>query len=121
MKTLQEFLTESNTNPKKRKTILTEASKPAFGSDSDYSYAIKVDALDRNDFYTQIWGRQLSDIRKIEAWVKTAKRADIDTKHKASLATVKAWVKDNKPREFYAKWKKDSTWYKDDGVEIFYK
>lgn len=121
MKTLTQFLTETNTTPKKRKNILTEASKASIGSDADHSYAVKIDALDRNDFYTQIWGRQISDIRKVEEWKKTAKSASVYAKHKPTLASVKQWVKEHNPKEFYAKWKKDSTWYKDDVVDIFYK
>ena len=31
------------------------------------------------------------------------------------------WVKENKPSEFFASWEKDSSSYKDDSVEIFFK
>jgi hypothetical protein len=37
------------------------------------------------------------------------------------MAVVKDWIKTNKPKEFYAVWKMDTSHFKDDVVEIFYK
>jgi len=36
------------------------------------------------------------------------------------MPSVKKWVKEMNLSEFYAMWKKDSSSYKDDSVEIFY-
>ena len=36
------------------------------------------------------------------------------------MTAVKEWVKENKPSEFYALWEKESSFYKDDSVEIFF-
>lgn len=48
------------------------------------------------------------------------KKATIGAKGKGTLPAVKAWIKEKKPSQYYAKWEKDSSSYKDDVVEIKY-
>jgi len=99
----------------------TADKKPSFGKAGKNNYAVKIESLDRNDFYNQSFGRQLDDLRKIKEWKKEAKIGDADAKGKATLSAVKKWIKENKPKEFYASWQADSSNYKDDSVEIYYK
>lgn len=106
---------------KKFREYITEATKPSFGTDSEFAYAVKIDGLDTNEFYKQSFGRALSDMKKAREFTQTAKTDHVNAKGKATLAAVKAWVSANKPKEFYAKWQKDSSHYKDDSVEIYYK
>jgi len=95
--------------------------KPAFGTSDGFSYAVNIPTLDSNEFLKMPFGRQLDDSRKVGEWKKTAKKAYVGAKGKGTLPSVKKWVKENKPSEFYAKWKMDSSSWKDDSVEIFYK
>lgn len=117
-----------------RESILNEAAvrKPYFGTPTDKSglggsaakasYAVQVNGLpDGNSFPEMSWGRTLDSIKYVNEWKKTAKTAWVGAKGKPTMSSVKAWVKDNNPTEFYAKWTADSGMYKDDSVEIFYK
>lgn len=94
--------------------------KPFIKKADGFNYAVQIDGLD-NEFPSYPFGRQLSDIKKLKEWKKDAKKGYVGAKGKATMTAVKAWIKDNKPSEFYAKWKPDSSSYKDDSVEIFYK
>jgi len=84
------------------------------------SWAVKVAGLYRQDFHSQPFGHQISDLNKVRAFQQTAKKYHVGAKHKATLTAVKQWLKDNKPAQFYACWRSDSPWYKDDSVEIWY-
>ncbi len=95
--------------------------KPAFGHNDGFSYAVQIDNLDSNEFFKAPFGRQLSDLRKVQEWKKTAKSTHVGAKGKNTLTAVRKWAKETKPSEFYAKWKKDSSSWKDDSVEVFYK
>ena len=95
--------------------------KPAFGTNEGFSYAVQINELDSNEFFKQPFGRQLDDLRKAKSFMDTAKHIYVGAKHKPTIPTVKKWVRENNPTEFYAKWKSDSPLWKDDSVEIFYK
>jgi len=95
--------------------------KTSFGSVGGFNYAVSIDSLDSNEFYKKIFGQQLSDLRRVQDFCKEAKSDHVGSKGKATMASVKRWVKEVKPSEFYARWQKDSANYKDDCVEIFYK
>lgn len=95
--------------------------KPAFGQDGKINYAVQIDSLDSNEFFKAPFGRQLSDLKKVQQWKETAKKGYVGAKGKPTMSQVKKWVKEVKPSEFYARWKKDSDMWKDDSVEIFYK
>ncbi len=99
--------------------------RPAFGRSDGRSdgtsYAVKVDSLSSNDFLSQPFGRQLDDMKKLRAWKETASKAHAGAKGKSTMPAVRRWVRENKPAEFYARWKSDGPMWKDDSVEIYYK
>ena len=93
--------------------------KATFAKTAEFSYAYKVDGVTPG-FHTAIFGRQLDDLRKVGAFKATAKSTHVGAKRRATLAAVKEWVKLNSPSQFYARWRSDSSQYKEDCVEIFY-
>lgn len=86
----------------------------------DRSRAVRLDTLSSNRYFQQAWGRQLDDLRKIKEFQQTARHTHIACKGVSTMASVKAWVKRNKPLQFFASWTSDSRWYKDDCVEIWF-
>ena len=94
--------------------------KASFGKAGEFSYAFRVDGVEP-EFYNRPFGRQLDSIRKAGEFCKEAKSYHVGCKGKSTMACVKAWVKTENPTQFYAKWKSDSSSYKDDSVEVFYK
>ena len=60
-------------------------------------------------------------MKKLKEFKTNSKSTRVDAKGKATMTAVKEWVKENKPSEFFASWQKDSSSYKDDSVEIFFK
>jgi len=104
--------------------ILTEASKvkPFIKKVGKKSWAIKIEALGSDQGFPEYnFGQQIDPSRKVKTWKDGAKKGYVDAKGKATLQAVKDWVKENNPKEFYASWESDSSSYKDDSVEIFYK
>lgn len=101
-------------------TSVARKRKPAFGKVDGKNYAVQINALPSNDFFKQPWGRQLDDWAKIKEFQKKAKTYHVDAKGKATMSAVKAWVKAEKPSEFFANWKADSSSWKDDSVKVFY-
>ena len=63
----------------------------------------------------------MKDIKAAEEFKKMLNLILLALKEKATLPAVRAWVKENSPTEFYAKWKSDSSHYKDDSIQIWYK
>lgn len=94
--------------------------KTSFGNDGEYNYAFRVESVEA-EFYRRPFGRRLDSIRKAEAFCRRAVKYSIDCKGggKPTMSCVKKWVKENKPSQFYAKWKMDSSCYKDDSVTIY--
>ena len=103
------------------KEYLKEDKKPSVGKNGGFNYVVKIDALSSNDFYNQSFGRQLDDLRKVQAFQSSAKSTHVGAKGKATLQAVKDFIKDHNPSEYFAKWKQDASMYKDDSVEIWYK
>lgn len=101
--------------------VLSEDTKAAFGTAGKMSYAIKLNSIDDNEFMKKSFAQQVPSIRAAREFMASAKKDYVDAKGKATLAAVKAWVKENKPSEFYSLWQMDSSFYKNDVVEIFYK
>ena len=97
--------------------------KAGFGNSEGFSHAVSIDALDSNEFFKASFGRQLNDLKRVREWKASqgVKTDHVGAKGKSTMAAVKKWVKEVKPTEFYARWKQDSSNYKDDSVEIFYK
>jgi hypothetical protein len=98
-----------------------KSAKPSFGKEGKYNYVVNVQGLSSNDFYLQPFGRQMDDLKKIKEFKSSAEKDYIDAKGRSTISAVKEWLKLNKPSQFYAQWQQDSSAYKDDSVEIFYK
>lgn len=94
--------------------------KEGFGADSKFSYAVEVSGVAK-DFFKQPFGRQIDDMKKLKEFMSSAKKTHVGAKGKSTMAAVKAWVKEAKPSQYYAKWQSDSANYKDDSVEVYYK
>jgi len=107
----------------RRTSAITAAKsrKPVFGHHDGMSYAVKVDSLDSNEFFKQPLGRQLDDAKRLRTWKDGANTAWVGAKGKSTMSAIRRWIKENKPAEFYAKWKSDAPIYKDDSVEIHYR
>jgi len=95
--------------------------KAGIGVSDRHNYVGQINDLDSNEFFKQPFGRQLDDLKKVKKWKETAKKEYVGAKGKPTLPAVKRWIKDNKPSEYYAMWRQDSSSYKDDSVEIWYK
>ena len=93
--------------------------KACYGTVHGRSYAVLVEGVD-GDFFTRPFGRQLDDWRKIEDFKSSAKHGYADSKWKPTMRAVKEWVKDTKPSQFFAVWTADSSFLKEDSVQIFY-
>ena len=115
MKTFREWLNEKELNEAK-------VEKPYFGLDDTKkkNCAVQINGIE-NDFRSKPFGQQIDSMKKLKEFKTNSKSTRVDAKGKATMTAVKAWVKENKPSEFYASWEKDSTYYKDDSVEIFFK
>ncbi len=96
------------------------SNKPSFGKSDGNNYAVCIADID-NDYYTQPFGRSLDARRIARDFIASANVDVVGAKGKATLAAIKAWVRDNKPSQFHAQWRADSANYKDDCVTIYYK
>jgi RecG-like helicase len=90
------------------------------GKDNNKNYAIRINNVN-DHFFTLPFGRQIEDRKKISNFKKEAKKENISCKGKATLTAVRKWIKENKPAQFFASWQSDSSYYKDDVVEIYVK
>lgn len=95
--------------------------KATYDKGRESTIVYKVDGVQPN-FHKAPFGRQLDDLRKIQKFINDPNTKDhyIGCKGKANFATVKEWIKEHQPTQFYAKWKTDSTFCKDDSVRIYY-
>jgi len=92
-----------------------------FGKNDGFSWAVRVDGID-NDFFRLPFGRRLEDQRKARKLKDNpaAKTIHVGAKGKSTLAAVKKWAKETKPKQFYASWKSDGPLWKDDSVQVVY-
>lgn len=90
--------------------------KPLIGNYSKFNYAILLEDTPLN---SPIF--KMDDLKRIRKFTEEAKVTHIDAKGKPTLPAVKKFIKEMKPIEYYAKWQADSSYYKDDSVEFFYK
>jgi len=95
--------------------------KPVFCEHMGFNYVVSVESLNSNEFFMDSFGRQLDDLKKLKLWKETAKLGWVGSKGKPTMKSVKKWIKENQPIEFYARWEADCQFHKDDVVEIFYK
>ena len=113
--TFREWLREGELNEAK-------VEKPYFGLNDTKkkNYAVQINGIE-NDFPSKPFGQQIDASKKLKEFKATAKSTRVGAKGKATMTAVKEWIKENKPSEFFASWEKDSSSYKDDSVEIFFK
>lgn len=90
------------------------------GTVDKMNYAVKIDGFDSSRMKGANFGVLVDLNRPLKAFKVEAKKVRIDAKGKATLASVKKWIKENNPSQYFAKWQPDSSNYKDDSVEIFY-
>ena len=69
--------------------------------------------------WSQNLGYQIAHQDDFKAFKQNAKLVVIGSKGKATFAAVKKWVKENNPKEYFAKWRCDSPLHKDDCVDIY--
>lgn len=87
----------------------------------EYSIAINIDEVNHQHLVSENFGQQIPQRRKVVEFCQGAKKGYVDAKGRSTLAAVKDWVKLHAPDEFYALWRADSSHYKDDSVEIYYR
>lgn len=99
---------------------LSEAkANPFIGKIDKLNYAVKIDGVTLSS--SSNFGDMVRINKALKEFKQDAKTTRIGAKGKATLASVKAWIKENQPSQYYAKWQPDSSFYKDDSVEIYYK
>lgn len=94
-----------------RRAILASLDKTAkverfVGEIDGYLYAVQIEGVNPR-FAQAAFGRQLDDLRLIEAWKNGAKKDWVSTKPRKGqkpLPELKKWLASVGPREFYAKW-----------------
>jgi hypothetical protein len=106
-----------------RKTVIANTkSKPWSGTSDKQSYLVNVPGIpDGNGFPGLPFGRKLGSVSWIQNWQKDSKIGWVDCKGKPILPCVRAWIKRNKPEEYYCEWKTTSYNWKDDSVQIYYR
>jgi hypothetical protein len=97
--------------------VKSQAAK--FGTNDGFSWAVKLDCVD-NEFFKQVFGRRMDDMKKAKAFAESAKKYWVGAKGRSTLAAVKQWAKEEKPKQFFAMWKSDSDNWKDDSVCVAY-
>ena len=108
----REYLNEANTKQQKPYFGLNDTKKK--------NYAVQINGLE-NDFPSKPFGQQIDSMKKLKEFKQSAKSTRVDAKNKATMTAIKEWIKENNPSEFFASWEKDTSSYKDDSVEIFFK
>ena len=75
------------------------------------------------DFSAKDWATkpqfQIDNRDQFAKFKANAKSVHVGAKLKPTVPAVKKWVRENKPSQYYAKWRMDSELHKDDSVEIF--
>lgn len=85
----------------------------------DFNYVVKIDGVDP-EYYTKPIGMQTDAWKKIEEFKASAKKYYVGAKGRSTLKAVKDWIKESKPKQYFAQWRKDSQFYKEDSVEVYY-
>jgi len=81
------------------------------GNDSaTHNIIVNIQGVNK-EYYKVPFSRQMDDLRKVEAFMETAKTVYV----KGPL--VKQWIKKISPSEYYAKWMKDSSSY----IKVYYR
>lgn len=83
-----------------------------------FSVVAKFDDFSAEQFSKNM-GYQITHREDFNSFKQNAKLVTIGSKRKPTFATVKKWVSENNPKQYFAKWHSDSALYKDDSVEIY--
>ena len=107
---------------KKESVELDEAKgeKPFVGASDGKSWAVNISGVKGGNLPRNL-GWQISNRDIISAFKKDAKSTYADAKGKPTIPAVKKHLKMLGATEYYANWKPDSSSYKDDSVQIWYK
>lgn len=89
-----------------------------YGISNGYKYAVKIDGVN-NAFFKQPYQETFKDRQQVDTFIKSKDVVSLTllVANKAALHAVKKWVKENKPKEVYARWEAEPV----DGVLIFYR
>lgn len=105
----------------KESVDLEEAKSKGFIGQSDgSSWAVNISSI-KGGNQPRNMGWQMDNNRIITDFKKDAKKTRVGAKGKATIPAVKKELKLLGATEYFAKWKSDSSSYKDDSVEIWYK
>ena len=90
-------------------------------SDGKMCLALGIDGWNVNvkDSVKRGFGGMIDLRPEMQRIKQNGKKVYVDAKGKATIKAVKDYVKEHKPKEFYARWKCDSSFYKDDNVEMY--
>ena len=83
-----------------------------------FTVVAKFDNFSAEQFSNNL-GYQITHREDFKSFKQQAKLVIIGSKLKPTFATVKKWVSENKPKQYFAKWRGDSALYKDDCVEMY--
>lgn len=83
-----------------------------------FSIVAKFDDFSAEQFSSN-FGYQITHREDFQSFQQQAKLVTIGSKLKPTFATVKKWVRENKPKQYFAKWRGDSPLYKDDCVDMY--
>jgi len=83
-----------------------------------FSVVAKFDDFSAEQFSNN-FGYQITHREDFKSFKQQAKLVTIGSKSKPTFATVKKWLSENKPKQYFAKWRGDSALYKDDCVEMY--
>jgi hypothetical protein len=114
-----EELEESDLEEARR---MSKGEKPFVAKAGDFNFAVNISGVE-NDYPNQGFSGEVENRKAVVAFTNDpkTKKTSIGAKGKSTLAAVKAWVKQNPNTEFYAKWRPDSSTYKDDSVDVYYR
>ena len=87
---------------------------PFFSLHGSFSYAYRVEGI-RPGTHDSLDTAILA-----VAFIKKARRVYLDCKGKKTESVVRKWLKENKPTQFWVKWKTSNSSYHDDSIELYY-
>lgn len=87
-----------------------------FAENGQFYYATNLDGF--RLIHTQTFSIEAKKL--VEAFKEKSTATYIDCKGKSTIGCVKRWVKENKPKVYFAEWLKDTPYHKEDSVKIHY-
>lgn len=93
--------------------------KTTFDSINGFNFAYRVEGVEPG-YHRFGYGKKIRDIHNVNEFKMVAKSFYVGAKKKPTISAVRLWVKENKPSQFWACWKTDTDFYKDDSVQVWY-